>query len=48
MWDPNEMNIDNVFSFTVATRITNYFETKNFDECRQKYNWPQQNEAIKV
>lgn len=36
MWDCNHININNVFSFTTATKVTNDFEPKTIDQCRQK------------
>lgn len=38
--DGNDINVDSVFSFTVATKITNYFECKTIDKRRQRYDWP--------
>lgn len=35
MWDRNEININNIFSFTIVTKITNDFESQTVDECRQ-------------
>lgn len=32
MWDINEINIHNEFSFTVATEIANYFEPQTIDK----------------
>ena len=34
------MNIDNIFSFIVATKITNDFELKIVNECTQRRDWP--------
>ena len=39
LWDRKEIVIDNVFSYTVATEITNDFEPQTVDECRQRHDW---------
>ena len=38
MWDHNEINIDNIFLFTIATKITNDFEPRTVNECRQRHD----------
>lgn len=38
--DGNDINVDSVFSFTIATEITNYFECKTIDKHRKRYDWP--------
>lgn len=38
MWDRNEINMNNIFSFTIVTKITNDFESQTVDECRQIYD----------
>lgn len=40
IWNHNEININNVFSFLVATKIINAFELKTVNECRQRHDWP--------
>ena len=40
IWNHNEININNVFSFLIATEITNAFELKTVNECRQRHDWP--------
>lgn len=48
MWHRNEIVIDNVFLFTVATEIINDFEPKIVDEQRQMDDWPQQKKVIQT
>ena len=48
LWDRKEIVIDNVFSYTVATEITNDFEPQTVDECRQRHDWPKWKEAIQA
>lgn len=38
MWDRNEINIDIVFSLTIATEIANDFKLQTINECRQRHD----------
>lgn len=40
IWDCNEINIENLFSFTIAIDITNDFEPQNIGESIQRHDWP--------
>ena len=36
IWDHNQTNIDNIFSFTISTITKNDFELQIINECRQR------------
>lgn len=41
VWDCCEIDINNIFSFTIAIEITNDFGLQTINECKQRYDWPQ-------
>lgn len=41
LWDHNEIIIDSVFLFTIATKIKSDFEPNTVYKCKQKLDWSQ-------
>ena len=49
MWNREEIIIDDIFSYTVATEILNDdYEPHNLNDCRQRSDWPKWKKAIQV
>ncbi|KAM2308198.1 hypothetical protein COP1_030342 [Malus domestica] len=50
LWDRNEIIIDDMFAFAIATEIilSDDIEPRSIDECRQRPDWPMWKDAIQV
>ncbi|KAM2222834.1 hypothetical protein ACFXTI_016937 [Malus domestica] len=50
LWDQNEIIIDDMFAFVVATEIilSDDIEPRSVDECKQRQDWPKWKDAIQV
>ncbi|XP_021820574.1 uncharacterized protein LOC110762278 [Prunus avium] len=50
VWNRNEIIIDNIFAFLVATEIikVNDVEPCSIDECTQRHDWPKWKDAIQA
>ena len=48
LWDQNEIIIDDMFAFAVATEIilSDDIEPRSVDKCRQRKDWPKWKDAI--
>ncbi|KAM1848657.1 hypothetical protein ACFX14_012762 [Malus domestica] len=50
LWDQNEIIIDDMFAFAVATEIilSDDIEPRSVDECKQRQDWPKWKDAIQA
>ncbi|KAM1090301.1 hypothetical protein ACFX19_018157 [Malus domestica] len=50
LWDRNEIIIDDMFAFAIATEIilSDDIEPRSVDECRQRQNWPKWKDSIQA
>ncbi|KAM2471541.1 hypothetical protein ACFX1W_046806 [Malus domestica] len=50
LWDRNEIIIDDMFAFAIATEIilSDDIEPRSVDECRQRQDWPKWKDAIQA
>ncbi|KAM2052997.1 hypothetical protein ACFX1T_002692 [Malus domestica] len=50
LWDQNEIIIDDMFAFVVATEIilSDDIEPHSVDECKQRQDWPKWKDAIQA
>ena len=50
LWDQNEIIINDMFTFLVATEIilSDGIEARSVDECKQRHDWPKWKDAIQA
>ncbi|KAM0990114.1 hypothetical protein ACFX2C_008676 [Malus domestica] len=50
LWDRNEIIIDDMFAFAIATEIilSDDIEPRSVDECRQRQDWPKWKDVIQA
>ncbi|KAM0987316.1 hypothetical protein ACFXTH_011452 [Malus domestica] len=50
LWDRNEIIIDDMFAFAIATEIilSDDIEPRSVDECKQRQDWPKWKDAIQA